>query len=244
MNIRRVVSFAFVLFLCVFATGCFSIEQEIFLNADGSGEMVMFISIPDFPEDMTKAQPGGGEKPEDKLREMQTDLMANLPPTIKIKEVKEVKQNGAHGFYIVIQFKQLKDIETVMTNFGKESMKDEKSKSAPPTWSLQSEKRADGTSFVQRFSIDITEPEKKPEVKEAKPGEQPKPPESDFGKELEAQLKPILYSMVKMRFVLHTPTPITDSNADIVLNRNTAVWNCSMSAFLKNKQAIEMRAKF
>ncbi len=244
MNIRRIISFVFALFLCVFATGCFSIEQEIFLNADGSGEMVMFISVPDFPEEMMKTQPGGGEKPEDKLREMQADLTANLPPTVKIKEAKEVKQNGAHGFYVVIQFKQLKDIEGVMTNFGKESMKGEKSKSAPTTWSLQSEKRADGTSFVQRFSIDITELEKKAETKEAKPGEEPKPAESDFGKELEAQLKPILYSMVKMRFVLHTPSPIVDSNADIVLNRNTAVWNCSMSAFLKNRQPIEMRAKF
>ncbi len=242
MNIRRATGFVFALFLCVFATGCFSIEQEIFLNADGSGEMVMFISVPDFPEEMMKAQPTGGGKPEDKLKEMQTDLTANLPATAKIKEVKEVKQNGAHGFYVVIQFKQLKDIEALMMNFGKESLKDEKSKSAPPaTWSLQAEKRADGTSFVQRFSIDITEAEKKTE---AKPGEEPKPAESDFSKELEAQLKPIIYSMVKMRFVLHAPSPITDSNADIVINRNTAVWNCSLSAFLKNKQAIEMRAKF
>jgi hypothetical protein len=242
MNIRRAVGFVFVLLLCVFATGCFSIEQEIFLNADGSGELIMFISIPDFPEDMMKAQPAAGEKPEDKLREMQSDLTANMPPTVKVKEVKEVKQNGARGFYFVVQFKQLKDVETWMTNFGKESMKDEKNKTAPPpTWSLQSEKRADGTSFVQRFSIDLSEPEKKPE---AKPGEQPKPEESDLSKELEAQLKPLLYSMVKMRFVLHAPSPITESNADIVMNRNTAVWNCSMSAFLKNKQPIEMRAKF
>ncbi|MEW6211571.1 MAG: hypothetical protein AB1631_24605 [Acidobacteriota bacterium] len=237
MNIRRAMGFVFVLFLCFFATGCFSIEQEIFLNADGSGEMVMFISVPDFPEDVAKAQPPGGGKPEDKLREMQTDLTTNLPPSVRIKEVKEVKQNGAHGFYIVVQFKQLKDIEGVMTNFGKESMKDEKSKSAPPAWLLQSEKRADGTSFLQKFSIDLSESEKKPE---AKPGEPP----SDFSKELEAQLRPVLYSMVKMRFVLHAPSPITDSNADIVLNRNTAVWNCSLSAFLKNKQPIEMRARF
>jgi len=47
-----------------------------------------------------------------------------------------------------------------------------------------------------------------------------------------------------MRFVLHTPAPITDSNADIVLNHNTAVWNCSLAAFAKDKHAIEMKASY
>ena len=44
--------------------------------------------------------------------------------------------------------------------------------------------------------------------------------------------------------MLHTPTPITDSNADIVLNGKTAVWNCSLAAFSKEKKAIEMKACF
>jgi hypothetical protein len=234
MNKGRAVGFVFVLFVCFFATGCFSIEQEIFLNADGSGEMVMFISMPDLPEDLTKAQPVGGEKLEDKLKELQSDLRTNMPPTVKVNEV---KQNGAHGFYITVPFKRLKDIESMMIGFSKESLKDEKSNVAPPTWSLQSEKRADGTSFLQRFAIDLSEAEKKAE---AKPGEQ----QPDFAKELEAQLKPMLFSLVKMRFVLHAPSPIKESNADMVMNRNIAVWNCSMAAFLKNKQPIEMRARF
>ena len=38
------------------ASGCFSIEQEIFLNADGSGELVVFISLPDLPEKMGGAE--------------------------------------------------------------------------------------------------------------------------------------------------------------------------------------------
>jgi hypothetical protein len=96
--------------------------------------------------------------------------------------------------------------------------------------------------------MDISDLDKKPEAtgpaKETKPAEDPKPAEMDFGKQLEEQLKPVIFSMVKMRFVLHAPSPILSSNADIVLNRTTAVWNCSLSAFLKNKQPIEMKASF
>jgi hypothetical protein len=61
---------------------------------------------------------------------------------------------------------------------------------------------------------------------------------------MEEQFKPLILSIVRMRFVLHTPTPITESNADIVLNSNTAVWNCSLAAFSKDKKAIEMKASF
>jgi len=58
------------------------------------------------------------------------------------------------------------------------------------------------------------------------------------------QLKPVLLSIVRMRYVLHAPSPITETNADIVLNERTAVWNCSLVAFIKNKKPIEMKASF
>jgi hypothetical protein len=53
-----------------------------------------------------------------------------------------------------------------------------------------------------------------------------------------------MLSMVKMRFVLHTATPIVESNADVIMNGNTAVWDCSLAAFLKNKKPIEMKATY
>jgi hypothetical protein len=240
VTLRHKLGFSFVLLACVFATGCFSIEQEVFLNRDGSGEMVIFISIPDFPEDVASQSPGTGAKPEDKLAEMKNDLTKGVPPTVKLREVKEVKQNGARGFYVVLEFKQLKDLESALANFGNQSLSDEKSKPPSATWTLQSETREGRTSFLQKFYMDVIEADKKAE--EAKPGEEK--PKDDFSKQLEEQLKPVIYSMVKMRFVLHAPSPIRESNADIVLNKNTAVWNCSMSAFLKNKMPIEMKASF
>jgi hypothetical protein len=57
-------------------------------------------------------------------------------------------------------------------------------------------------------------------------------------------LKPLFLGMIKMRFVLHAPAPITETNADMVLQGNTAVWNCSMAAFAKGKKPIEMKASY
>src|SRR5262249_38936153 len=58
------------------------------------------------------------------------------------------------------------------------------------------------------------------------------------------QLKPLLLGTVRMRFVLHAPAPITDTNADIVLNRRMAICNCSLIAFMKDKTPIKMTATY
>jgi hypothetical protein len=49
------------------------------------------------------------------------------------------------------------------------------------------------------------------------------------------------FSTIKLRFVLHAPKKITETNADIVLDEKTAVWNASFGAFLKEKKPIEMK---
>lgn len=248
MKKSRILGLCLVFALCVLTAGCFSIEQEIFLNADGSGELVLHMSLPDFPEDMKNAQPGPKTNPEDSLKQFQTDVLANLPPAVKLKEVKEVHQNGAQGFYAVFQFKQIKDVQSVLANFGKQGLKDTDlggSKNAS-VWTVQAEKGETKTSYIQSFYLDLTEPEKKEPAKEpsdaAKPGEPEK--EEAGSKELEAQLKPVFLALIKLRFVLHAPAPITDSNADIVMNGSTATWDCSLAAFLNSKKPIEMKASY
>lgn len=62
--------------------------------------------------------------------------------------------------------------------------------------------------------------------------------------DFEEQLKPLILSLMRLRFILHTPAAITGSNADIVLNGNTAIWNCSLSKFAKDKTPIEMKANY
>src|SRR5438128_10879381 len=81
---------------------------------------------------------------------------------------------------------------------------------------------------------------------EAKPGEA-KPTEdkaTEGMQDFEEQLKPLILSLMRLRFTLHTPAPITSSNADIVLGERTAVWNCSLSKFAKEKTPIEMKASY
>src|SRR5215831_7035423 len=248
MRLKCLLGYAVILACCLFASGCFSIEQEIFLNADGSGDLVVFISLPDLPKKM-----GGGDltvkkNPTDALGDFKKELTSVLPPTITLKEAKDVKQNGVQSLYAVFSFKQVEDIQRVLRNFGKSSLK-EGDIGSDPVWSLQFNKHANKTLFTQKFLLDV-EAKAKAEVKaevsvNGKPQEQKKSPEEDkASKEMEEQLKPLILSIVRMRFVLHTPSPISDSNADIVLNGRTAVWNCSLAAFSKNKKPIEMKATF
>jgi hypothetical protein len=245
MNVKRVIAVGVVAACCLFATGCFSIEQEIFLNADGSGQLVVFISLPDLPEKMG-AEVASKKSPADTLAEFRKELTTALPPTVKLKEAKEVKQNGVQSIYAVFDFKQLRDIQAVLKNFGKGSLK-EGEIGSDPQWSLEVQRRDNKTFYSQKFLLDVdakagakTEVKANGKTQETKPTSE----EDKASKEMEEQLKPLLLSIIRMRFVLHTPSPIADTNADIVLNQTTAVWNCSLAAFSKEKKPIEMKASF
>ena len=246
MTTKRGAGYLLVILFCLFTAGCFSIEQEIFLNADGSGQLVMFISLPDLPEKMTSSDAGSKKDPAATMADFKKELTTALPPTIKVVEAKEVKQNGVQSIYVVFQFKQLRDVQHVLANFGKTSLKDNDMGSAPQ-WTLSLVKQAGQTLYTQRFMVDVdAKAEAKTSVK-VNGKEQTRKPDADedkASKEMEEQLKPLLLSIVRMRFVLHAPAPITSSNADIVLNEKTAVWNCSLAAFAKEKKPIEMKASF
>lgn len=248
MKLKHIAGYALMTACCLFATGCFSIEQEIFLNTDGSGQLVVFISLPDLPEKMGGAEIAQKKSPADALAEFKKELTTALPTSVTLKQAKEVKQNGVESIYVVFAFKQLQDVQRVLANFGKSSLK-EGDIGSDPQWSLQVEKRDNKTYYNQKFLLDV-DAKAKTEVKaevtvNGKTQEKKASPEDDkASKEMEEQFKPLILSVVRMRFVLHAPSPITDTNADIVLNGNTAVWNCSLAAFSKDKKAIEMKASF
>ena len=248
MNRKRIVGLCLMFLGCSIMSGCITIEQEIFLNADGSGEMVMYLSLPDLPEDMSKQAPGK-KTPEEELAKMKQELTAQIPATLKLKEIKEVRQNGVRGIYAVMQFKQLKDVEGLLANFGKSSVK-ESEFGDNALWSIAVERAGDKNLFTQKFLMTMEDKKKaaKPADKnaEAKPGEaKPSADKATEGmQDFEEQLKPLILSLMRLRFTLHTPAPITSSNADIVLNERTAVWNCSLSKFAKEKTPIEMRASY
>ncbi|HSB09683.1 MAG TPA: hypothetical protein VLM38_09380 [Blastocatellia bacterium] len=248
MTLRRMFGFAIIVIACLFSSACFSIEQEIFLNADGSGDLVVFISLPDLPEKAGAAELGTKKNPADALGDFKKELTTALPPGVTVKQIKDVKQNGVQSIYAVFHFSKLDDIQRVLANFGKSSLK-EGEIGSDPEWSLRVEKIGNKTSYTQKFRLDV-DAKAKAEVKaevtvNGKTQQVEKKPEDDkASKEMEEQLKPLILSIVRMRFVLHTPSPITETNADIVLNERTAVWNCSLAAFAKDKRAIEMKASF
>jgi len=252
MNKRQVGGILIGVFLCLMTTACFTIEQEMFLNQDGSGELALHVSLPDFPEDIMKSEKQGNKNPADDIANMKKDFVASLPPTVKLKEAREVKQNGSLGFYLVFQFKDVKDLAAVFDTFNKGSLKDGDIQ-GKSVWTASLDKAASKTTYTGTMLVDIADkipatgektPSKQGTTDTGKEGSKDSSAEISIDDSFSKQLMPLLLGTVRMRFVLHAPAPITDSNADIVLNRTMAVWNCSLIAFMKGKKPIEMRATY
>lgn len=243
MNHKRIVGLCLIFLGCSIMSGCITIEQELFLNADGSGEMVMYISFPDLPEDMSR-QATGTKTPAEELAKMKQELTAQVPATLKLKEIKEVAQNGVRGIYAVMQFKQLKDLEGLLASFGKSSVKESEFGDGA-LWSIAVDKAGGKNLFTQKFLMTIEDKKKAATPADKKAERKPAEDKAAEGMQgFEEQLKPLILSLMRLRFTLHTPTPILNSNADIVLGERTAVWNCSLSKFAKEKTPIEMKASY
>lgn len=276
----KLISLCLITSLCLLTSGCLSIEQEIFIQPDGSGDLVLHFSLPDFPQDMEKA-PTKTESTEDLFLRLKNEFAGKLPPSLKLKEAKEVKRNGAMGFYAIFQFKNLKDVEAAMRSIARETAKDSRTGRERPTdWSLQIDREGSLTNFRQLFFSDLSDSkvemsgnmkvELKPatsssgkttrktrgkssgrasgkpigKTQETTAESQSQDQDKMASSQIDKQIEQLIYSTVKFRFVLHTPSPIKTSNADIVLNGKTALWDCSLSAFLKDKKPIEMKASF
>lgn len=256
MKTKRFLGFAIILLIGVLNAACFSIEKEIFLNADGSGELVLHISMPDIPDD-TKSL-GSSKNPAEEIEKFKRDIMTKLPPTVKLKEAKQVKQNGVIGFYAVLEFKELRDTENLLSSFGENGLED--FASGESKWTVQLDKQASQSHYTERFFINVDESKKTTATPATRTPTAKKPPASGkraaqkpatgeaniFGdaKELDQKMQMLALALVKMRFVLHAPSPIKETNADILLKDRIAVWNCSLLNFAKDKKPIEMKATF
>jgi hypothetical protein len=290
----------FVAVLCFLTSGCFNIEHEIFLEPDGSGDMVMYISMPDIPAAMSEAMMKDASNPQQELQklfdEVKQKFANELPPAIKLKEAKEVRRHGAFAYYIVLRFNQLNDINSMIDKFAKESlgkagMAQSAASNIESFWKIQLEKAGDLTMIAQSLYFDFEamgaamemgkrESAKSPSDSPApgksqasvrpKSGSKPArkaptrrtapivgpivgvvapkedPAIDDKMKELfsEGMISVLVSSILKMRFVLHTPKKIAETNADIVLNGNIAIWNASLGAFIKEKKPIEMKVTY
>lgn len=291
--------------LCLSTSACISIEQEIFVKADGSGDLLLHISLPDLPDDAKSLTIGGGADTGDVMEKFKKEVIEKLPPTIKLIEAKSQKRNGTAGFYALFRFQDLREVQSLMGQILQESTKEmpgadpTQKKSKPPEWTLAFDKQNGLTNFTQTFFADMsdakveTKAEAKAEIKtetptEVAPVEDPPPaaaappttrrttkrqtrntrrnttqtkieqppaepaekPEvkteanAEFKMEGLEKMASMIFSAIKFRFVLHTPTPIKDSNADIVLGGNIALWDCSLAAFANDPKPIVMKVTF
>ncbi|MBS1787228.1 MAG: hypothetical protein JST85_05875 [Acidobacteria bacterium] len=296
MTKKTYLAMLFITLLSFLSAGCISVEQEIFLESDGSGDMVMHLSLPDIPEELMKNSPAasaGAAQPDPKqmIEELKQKFSAGLPPTVQLKEAKEVKRNGAFGYYIVLHFKQLSDLESALDSFSKEGLGEQKpnepKKANNSYWKVVQEKRGNLTVITQRMFIDLADAfdkklpdadkeksaesvapvEPSPALKQRatkrtgraststqKKEEEPPPPAEmppDFMKGMfeGEMMNMLLSSLFKFRFIVHAPRNFTETNADIVLNGKTAIWNASFGAFMdeknpKEKKVLEMKVVY
>ena len=248
MRLKKLFGFLALLAMSVFSSACITFEQEVFLNPDGSGEFVLYISMPDLPEQATAGAPVGKD-PVQTLDQFKKEVLSGLPPTLKVKEVKEIRKNGVHGIMAVFQFKDLNDVNAAISNLGKDALKDGDLK-GESEWSIKLTKNGALNNFTSRILFDATAKSNvtsSTEVKTEgnKPGQTSGEAKAEIKMEGMEQIEALMLGMIRMRFVLHTPAPIKESNADMVFQERTAIWNSSLAAFNgKTKKPIEMKATF
>ena len=139
------------LLLVVGTSGCISIEQEIFLQPDGSGDLLLHIGLPDLPEDAKKS-PAAGGNPAEAMEKFKREVAAKLPPTIKLVNAKETKRNGTQGFYAMFHFKDVREVQKLMAEILKESTDGAPGSTAnskPPEWTLRYSKQGGVTNFAK-----------------------------------------------------------------------------------------------
>jgi hypothetical protein len=280
----------FLAVLCLLTSGCYSTEYEIFLEPDGSGDMAIYLSMPNIPEAMLDMMKKDGSPPQQEFQKLFDEVKRiftnDLPPTIKLKEAKEVRRHGAFAYYIVLRFNQLNDLNLMFDKYTKAAahkagMAESAASKIESFWKIQLEKAGDLTMVTQSFYFDLeaiaaametgkkesekspndspapvkpqasvtpksgSKPARKAPTRRTAPSDDPVAPKEDptfdeamkalFG---EGMLSLLVSSMLKMRFVLHAPKNITETNADIVLNGKIAVWNASLGAFVPDLTAL------
>ncbi len=253
MSLKRGGGFFIVLLFAVFSSACFSIEKEIFLNADGSGLLVLHVSMPDLPEDTSTGSLRIDKTPAAEIEKFTQDIMTKLPPTVKLREAKQVKRNGMVGFYAVLEFKELKETEKILAAFSENGLNE--FANGESQWTVQLDKQADKINYAEKFFINVDDAKKSAAPAKGSAAQNKKSSQRNAtgkagavtatdSQALDEKMKILGWSLVNMRFVLHTPTPIKESNADMVMEDRIAVWNCSLLNFVKDKKPVEMKATF
>jgi hypothetical protein len=235
MNLKRSALY-FILPLCFAAYGCISLEQELFLNADGSGQISLCLSVPDILISISKEQISkqAGQDVTQSLEEIIAKIKAEagkmLSPGVALKDVKEARQNGMSNLYIVLEFKDAESLDGLFKAYRSWAYR---------LWSelglgssFQIEKRKERTTLTGKLYFDS-----------AKFFEGSKLTTSSLN-QFEEQMNQLVLSMFRFRFALHAPAPITKTNADIVLNKRTAIWNLSMASFPKDKSPLQVKASY
>ncbi len=236
-HVQRLFAVCFLFVCAVFLSGCFTIEQEIFLKEDGSGTFLIHITMPNPPK--KEGEPAKPEEdPEKIMSEIKTGMDELKITGLKVKDVKEVSKNDLAQIYIVFEFQDIKTLIPALKKLEETgNKKAEKKEDMDISWTLDLKKDGAQTTFLSTYAFAF-KPEQKKDAKKEKTKE-----EEEWEKMAEDMMTTML-SMAKVRFVLHAPKDFIKTNADMTVG-NQAVWEGAMSSFVgKSPKPLQMEATY
>jgi hypothetical protein len=261
-NARKFARTAFSAALIALSAGCITFEHEIFLNEDGSGTYVLHLAAPKASGDELGAAPPGGDAG-DLMEKIKKGLKESHINGISPKSVKSVAKRGLEGFYMIFEFNDVRGIGDMFKELG--ALEDEeegkegktatqakgeagkggkKNRQEEIDWKMELKKKGKKTHFVSTYLMPgLQKPgegEKKQNDEEKKAGSEDMP-DSPFGGM--GEMMDMVMGTARVRFVLHAPSDISESNADIVIG-GQAVWEASLSMFMERKAQMKMKAVF
>lgn len=235
-HIHNALAVCFLFFCALFLSGCFTIEQEIFLKEDGSGTFLIHITLPNPPK-----KEGEVAKPEEDPEKIMEEIkkgMDELKITgLTVKEVKEVSKNDLAQIYLVFEFQDIKTLIPALKKLEETgNKKADKKEDMNIAWTLDLKKSGAQTTFLSTYAFAF-KPEKKDEKKE-------KTKEEEEWEKMAEDMMMTMLSMAKVRFVLHAPKDFVKTNADMTVG-NQAVWEGAMSSFIgKTPKPLQMEATY
>lgn len=200
----------------VLLAGCVEMSQEIWINEDGSGRLVMDVGIGAEMLELAKQGPAaGGKDPAADMRKGFEERKADLEkdPDVKSVQFKEFTKEGTCHFVLDIEVRKVESLPRILKKSSpdKKALGGEEGPAAEPE--LKIEKTAGGYRFTQKFAS----PEKAA-------------PETEEEKRNKAMAMAFLKPMLQDKGIavkLHAPR-ILSSNGEVSEDKQTAAWKIGL----------------
>jgi len=225
-------------FFAIFFVGCLEIEEITQLTPNGSAELALRISLPDFPAAKKKGGPSKSEAIEENIEDA---IQVRPLKGIELLDREEKNVYGLKVFTLKVRADKLARITSLysaMKGKGKEKKKskgkekDKKSRDAMDQLFTKTPfkvKRKENRILITRSFVPLP-----PEKKKGKKAHEKEQKKDNLSQELEETFM----NMVRITFEFRSPTKVLDSNAQYFDGQELR-WETTLGYLVKNP--LEMR---